>query len=178
MTGTGGSGALEAAAGPAAARTAAAAAFLTAAVARASAASWPEAQGAAAQAVDLAERLEALAVDDERLWRRAEDALVGGGLGDAELERRLRAAALAVLRISEAAGDVAELAAAVAERAGGGARGDAAAAAALAYGATRAAAHLVEVNLALPAGAPERAAAAAACGAAEAASRRALDHGR
>jgi formiminotetrahydrofolate cyclodeaminase len=63
------------------------------------------------------------------------------------LEQKLERAAAAPLEIAELGADVAALAALAGERGEGTYRADASAAAALATGAARAAAHLVQVNL-------------------------------
>ncbi len=106
---------------------------------------WSGAEGARAQAIDLRERLLALAGSDARAYERALTALERRG---ANLAQALAKAAEAPLAIAETAADVAELAAEAAESADGAARADASAAAALAAGAARAAAKLVAVNLA------------------------------
>ena len=87
---------------------------------------WEAAEGARAQALELRDRLLALAGQDVRAYERALSALEQR---DASLERSL-------VRAAEAA-----------EAADGAARADASAAAALASGAARAAVRLVEVNL-------------------------------
>jgi methenyltetrahydrofolate cyclohydrolase len=106
---------------------------------------WSGAEGARAQALELRDRLLALAAQDARAYERALTALERR---DSGLARALAKAAEVPLAIAGTAGDVAELAAEAAERADGHARGDAAAAAALAAGAARAASKLVAVNLA------------------------------
>jgi formiminotetrahydrofolate cyclodeaminase len=68
---------------------------------------------------------------------------------DFNLGQALDRAADVPLAIAEAACDVAQLAAYVADHCEGDVRADAASAAALASGAARAAAHLVEVNLSM-----------------------------
>jgi len=140
------------AAGSAAALTVAVAAGLVAMVARASRDSWEDAEGAAAQAISLQERASWLIREDADAWQQAFAALGGTGEGDAaqrnfELERKLERAAAVPLEIGELGATVAELATLVAEFGEGPARADAVAAATLAAGATRAVAHLVEVNL-------------------------------
>lgn len=144
-------------AGPAAALATAAAAALTAMAARASFGSWEDAAGVVAQA----ESLRARAV---RLGDEAADALTAvlaersgsGGeraeMRDFRLGRTLHRAAAVPLSIVEAAADVALLAAHTADHCAGDVRPDATAGAFLAHGAARAAAHLVEVNLATVAG--------------------------
>jgi formiminotetrahydrofolate cyclodeaminase len=134
------------------------AAFGAALVAKAAARSegWSDAAGTRAQALDLRDRLLALAAQDARAYESALTALEGRHTG---LARALAAAADVPLEIAETAADVALLAAEASERADGHSRADAAAAASLAAGAARAAAKLVAVNLATVPG-DERAAAA------------------
>jgi formiminotetrahydrofolate cyclodeaminase len=129
-----------------AARTAAGAARLVAAVARGTGGTWAGAAGAAAQAGALADRLEALADDDARVFVAALEALA---TGTADLGARMEAAAAVPLEIARTAADVAEAARLVAERCDGLLRADAAGAAALAAGASLAAAQLVPANLAV-----------------------------
>lgn len=132
---------------------------------------------AAVQARTLAERLTALATRDAEvltlalaaLERAAESADGGATTASADfaLGRTLEQAAVVPLRIAEAAADVATLAA---ELAAGGRvelAEDAVTAAMLAAGASRAAAHLVGINLAAQPGSrlTERALAAAAAAA-------------
>lgn len=105
---------------------------------------WAGADGARAQALELRDRLLALAGQDARAYDRALTAL---DRRDAGLQRALVRAAEVPLQIAETAADVAELAAHAAEAADGAERADASAAAALASGAARAAERLVEVNL-------------------------------
>jgi formiminotetrahydrofolate cyclodeaminase len=105
---------------------------------------WERAEGARAQALDLRDRLLALAGQDARAYEQALAALERRESG---LERALVRAAEVPLAIAETAADVALLAAEAAEAADGAARADASAAAALASGAARAAVRLVEVNL-------------------------------
>ena len=140
-------------AGPAAALTTAAAAALVAMAARFSRGSWTEASTTVAQAEALRRRALQLARDDA-------DALVAFlAARDPSLERRpetrdfqlgrtLNRAAVGPFAIAETACDVASLAVHTADRGDGEVRADAVAAALLAHGAARAAAHLVEVNLA------------------------------
>jgi formiminotetrahydrofolate cyclodeaminase len=106
---------------------------------------WSGAEGARAQALELRDRLLALAGQDARAYERALNALERR---DAALGPALGKAADVPLAIGETAADVALLASNAAEQADGSARGDASAAALLAAGAARAAARLVEVNLA------------------------------
>jgi formiminotetrahydrofolate cyclodeaminase len=137
--------------GSIAAVTAAAAAGLVAMAATGSD-GWREAGGVAAQATTLRRRLEELAPANDEAYELALSALSGGdgaeeGARDELLGRTLERAAAIPLVIAEIAANVAELAAVVAEEGDPRTRGDAAAAAMLALGATRAAAHLVEINL-------------------------------
>ena len=117
---------------------------------------WSDSAGARAQAVDLRDRLLALAAQDSRAYETALEALEER---HSSLARALDAAAAVPLALAETAADVALLAAQAAECADGATRADASAAAALAAGATRAAAKLVAVNLATTPG-DERIAAA------------------
>jgi formiminotetrahydrofolate cyclodeaminase len=130
---------------------------------------WSESAGARAQALDLRDRLLALAQQDALAYERA---LTSLERRNSELARALAKAAEVPLAIGEAAADTALLAVEAAGRADGSARADAAAAACLAAGAAQAARRLVEVNLATAAD-DERLAAArrAAESAAEAAQR-------
>ena len=105
---------------------------------------WSESPGARAQAIELRDRLLALAEQDSLAY---ETALTSLERRDSGLARSLAKAAEVPLVIAEAAADVALLAAEAAERADGSARADAAAAACLASGAAQAARRLVEVNL-------------------------------
>jgi formiminotetrahydrofolate cyclodeaminase len=130
-------------AGTAAAETAGRAAVLVAAVAHGTT-GWPGAAGAAAQATALAERLNALAQEDAAVFTAALEALAEQS---PDLAERMRAAAEVPAEIAVAAADVAEAARLVAERCDGFLRADAAGAAALAAGASLAAAHLVRANL-------------------------------
>jgi methenyltetrahydrofolate cyclohydrolase len=131
---------------------------------------WREAAGARAQALDLRDRLLALAARDARAYESALAALERRHSG---LARALAAAADVPLALAETAADVALLAAEATERADGHSRADAAAAASLAAGAARAAAKLVAVNLATVAGDERVAAADRAAGTAEDAARHA-----
>ena len=105
---------------------------------------WAGAEGARAQALELRDRLLALAGQDARAYERALSALEQR---DSSLQQSLVRAAEVPLAIAETAADVALLAAEAAKAADGPARADASAAAALASGAARAAVRLVEVNL-------------------------------
>jgi formiminotetrahydrofolate cyclodeaminase len=95
---------------------------------------WSESAGARAQAIELRDRLLALAQQDALAY---ETALTSLERRDSGLARSLAKAAEVPLAIGEAA-----------ERADGSARADAVAAACLAAGAAQAAHRLVEVNLA------------------------------
>jgi methenyltetrahydrofolate cyclohydrolase len=147
--------------GSAAALTVAFAAGLVAMVARSSRASWDDAPGIAAQALAFQDRAAPLASADAEAWDDALSALRaaadGGEDGNGkrrnfELEQKLERAAAIPLEIAELGADVAELAALAGEFGDAAHRADAAAAAALAAGGARAAAHLVEVNLAVRSG--------------------------
>jgi methenyltetrahydrofolate cyclohydrolase len=133
--------------GPFAARVTAAAAMLLADIARASASTWPEARGIAAQAESLHDRTSSLA----DLSAQAYAAALGTEGGDFELGRAYAKAAEPPLRIAEAAADVAELAAYVAENADPARRADAVSAGLVAAGCAHAAAELVAVNLTMAA---------------------------
>lgn len=139
--------------GSAAAFTVAVAAGLVAMVARCSHGSWPDGRGVAAQALSIQKRVAPLAQTDAHVWDEALAALREAGdpgsPGDEELERKLELAAAVPLEIAQLGADVAELARLSSERCEGAYHADAAAAAALAAGGARAAAHLVEVNLAV-----------------------------
>jgi formiminotetrahydrofolate cyclodeaminase len=141
-----------AAAGPAAALVVLLAAEIVAEVARASGAVWDGAAGVAAQAVALRLRARRLADEDLEAREMARRALeLVGDRGDTAADGRLGDAlswaAEVPLRIAEAGADTASLAELAAERGADDLRPDAAGAAALAAGAARAAAKLVEVNL-------------------------------
>jgi formiminotetrahydrofolate cyclodeaminase len=141
-------------AGPAAALACASAAALVAMAARSSCDGWDEGRAAAAQADCLRRRAVELAQEDAE----AVEAFVAARTAprsdehqhvrDFRLGRTLERAAEVPLELAEAAADVAILAAHASARCRGDVRPDAGAAAQLAYGAARAAAHLVEVNLA------------------------------
>jgi formiminotetrahydrofolate cyclodeaminase len=132
---------------------------------------WGQAAGARAQALDLRDRLLALASQNARAYETALGALEQRHTG---LARALAAAGSVPLVIAETSADVALLAAEAAECADGASRADAAAAAALASGAARATAKLVAVNLSAVEGDERVAAAQRAAGMAEDAARRAL----
>lgn len=135
------------------------AAGLVAMAARLSLSDWPEARGAAAQAQSLRSRVTPLAEANTRAYMEAIGALEQPGepaqprqpgkeSRDEALARKLAKAADVPTQIGRAAADVAALAAAVAENGNPGLRPDVAVAAALAVAGARAAATLVEVNLA------------------------------
>jgi formiminotetrahydrofolate cyclodeaminase len=128
-------------------------------VARCSRDSWDDAAGVAAQAQAIRDRAVALAQTDGTAWEQALAALrdarataEGDARRDFKLEQKLERAAAAPLEIAELGADVAALAALAGERGDGTYRADASAAAAIAAGAARAAAHLVQVNLGVRAG--------------------------
>jgi formiminotetrahydrofolate cyclodeaminase len=142
------------AAGSAAAIVAAVAAAVVAKAARRSGD-----ESAAAQASALADRLTRLSALDADVFATALEALreaaervegdaTGSESRDFQLGRTLDQAAAVPLAIAEAAADVSLLASEVAHAEGSELREDAAAAALLAAGAARAAAHLVSINLA------------------------------
>jgi methenyltetrahydrofolate cyclohydrolase len=113
---------------------------------------WDAAGGIAAQAATLRRRLEELAPENDEAYQRALAALrrpqeLEADSRDEAIGASLERAAAIPLAIAEVAANVAELAAVVAEEGDPRSRGDAAAAAMLALGATRAAANLVEINL-------------------------------
>jgi formiminotetrahydrofolate cyclodeaminase len=143
-------------------------------VARASYGEWSDAGGAAAQADALRRRLAALALATAGAHEHALSALASPA-GDPELAGALARAAEAPAAVAAAAADVAELAEEVARAGTGGLRPDAVAAAALAGGASRAAAHLVRVNLTAHTGDPCLAGARKAATRAERAADRALE---
>lgn len=150
--------------GSAAALTLAFAASLVAMVARSSESTWPEAPGIAAQALALRDRAVALAEADAEAWQAALTALAEAEAGgdprrDFALEQRLARAAEVPLELTALAADAAGLAVLAADRGEGAYRADAAAAAALAAGAATAAAHFVQVNLAVRESDPRLAAA-------------------
>jgi glutamate formiminotransferase/formiminotetrahydrofolate cyclodeaminase len=138
-------------AGSTAAVVAAAAASLAAKAARRSVGEWAEAEGAAAQALALRERAARLAEENDVAYRRATALLERGGEAgpgrDFSLGLAIAESARIPGRIAATAADVALLAAAIAEHAAAGPRGDALAAADLAAGAAAAARTLVAVNL-------------------------------
>jgi formiminotetrahydrofolate cyclodeaminase len=129
--------------GPLAALVTASAAELLAGIARASVRDWPEARGVAAQAESLRDRAMPLAEISADAYAQA---LAAQG-GDHELGRAYAEAAEPPMRIAEAAADVTELAALVAEYGEPARRADAVAAGLIAAGCAHAAAELVAVNL-------------------------------
>lgn len=137
--------------GTAAAAAAAMAAALVTMVARGST-DWADGAGVASQARALRSRLTTLGDDDATAFAQVmatmRDRAGTPEQRDFALGTALVHAAEVPLRIAEAAADVAELAAAAAAAGSPHMRPDATAAAALAEAATRAAAHLVEINLA------------------------------
>jgi methenyltetrahydrofolate cyclohydrolase len=124
-------------------------------VARSSGEAWDDANGISAQALTIRHRAAPLAAADAEAWEAASEALRAAAEGDGStegggaLEAALDRAAAIPLEVAELGADVAALAGLVAENCDPRYRPDAAAAAALAAGAARAAAHLVEVNLAV-----------------------------
>ncbi len=147
--------------GSAAALTVAFAASLVAMVARSSPASLADSKGVSAQALALQDRAAPLSHVDAEAWEEASAALRAASDPEQDapqsrgvLERALDRAAAIPLEIVELGADVAALAAMVGERCEPEYRADAAAAAALAAGGARAAAHLVEVNLGMRPGDP------------------------
>ncbi len=141
--------------GSGAAYTVAVAAGLVAMVARCSRDAWGDARGVAAQALSIQDRVAPLTSVDARAWEEANEALRKAAQGttgpddEGDLERKLEEAAAVPLEIAQLGADVAELAVIAADRCDGEFRADAAAAAALAAGGSRAAAHLVRINLAV-----------------------------
>jgi formiminotetrahydrofolate cyclodeaminase len=123
------------------------AASLVAKAARRSAADWPDASGAAAQALSLRKRAVELAGEDARAYAEALDRLGRREGADHLLAGALEQAADVPLRIARAAADVAALAAEVRERCDQSVRPDVIGAATLAAGAAQAAARLIEGNL-------------------------------
>jgi formiminotetrahydrofolate cyclodeaminase len=134
-----------AAGGSAAAAAVALSVALTAKVARRSADTWTEAGGSLAQAAVLRDRVAALAAEAESALAAALAAL---DRRDAEaMPAMLGRAADAALDIARAGADAVALAADAAAHCNPAMRPDAVVAVVLAEAATRAAAHLIEVNL-------------------------------
>jgi methenyltetrahydrofolate cyclohydrolase len=109
--------------------------------------------GAVAQAESIRERVTPLAGEDAQAYREALSAMRApsgetGEQRDESIRRALVRAAEVPLRIAEAAGNAAALAASVAEHGSEAVRGDAQTAALLAAAAARSAANLVAINLA------------------------------
>jgi len=140
--------------------------------------SWEDAGGVVAQARAICERAIVLAQTDGKVWEDALSALHDAqseeerdARRDFQLEQKLEDAAAVPLEIAELGADAAALAALAGERGEETYRGDASAAAALAAGGARAAAHLVQVNLGVrpddPRLARARASEQAACDAAD-----------
>jgi methenyltetrahydrofolate cyclohydrolase len=145
--------------GSAAALTVAMSAGLVAMVARASKGHWDEAGGVVGQAETLRARITPLAQADADAYVEALRALRGREqleerYRDQQLRAALEHAAEVPLRIAEAGADLASLAALLVENGNPEVRADAAVAAVLAEGGTRAAAKLVAVNLAAYEGDP------------------------
>ncbi len=114
---------------------------------------WEGAPGAIAQADTLRARVVPLVEADAKVYAEALETLrsrdeLDSGKRDEAIRGALSRAAEVPLAIAEVGYDVAELAAAIAELASEEVRGDAAAAAVLAAAGARAAANLVEINLA------------------------------
>lgn len=147
-------------------------------VARASVDSWEDGRGAVVQAVELRRRAQALAAENAAAYQAARERLAApaGQTGrDAALRAALMRAADAPLGICTTAADCAVLAAALAHDVDPNSRVDAVGAAELAAGAARAAAALVDINLALLPGDPRRTQARECVAAAEAACVRARE---
>jgi formiminotetrahydrofolate cyclodeaminase len=159
--------------GTLAATTAALAAGLCQKLARRSRVCWSEAGGAEAQAETLARRLGDVLRANATAHERALAAL--DGRDASPLAEALARAAEMPLALAEACADVAALAETVAHRCEPGLRPDAATAALLAQAASTAAAHLVEVNLAVHADDRRAARARRTAAAARAAGSRALE---
>lgn len=114
---------------------------------------WPEAAGIMAQVEALRMRAQAQVQIGADAYAGAVRALADRGEGDDRaLQDALDAAALAPLVVAEIAADVAALALVVAEHGRPEHRADAVAAAGVAAGAARSAAHFVHINLATVAG--------------------------
>ncbi len=137
--------------GTAAAVAAAMAASLVTMVARASS-GWSDAPGIASQSRALRSRLVALGHEDAEAYGHVMSVMRENDgtpeQRDFALGTALILAAEVPLRIAEASADVAELAATAATHGASNLQADASAAAVLAEAATRAATHLVDINLA------------------------------
>ena len=146
-------------------------------VARASMDTWEDGRGAVVQAVELRRRAQSLAAENAAAYQAARERLAspgGSATGrDAALRAALMRAADAPLGICATAADCAVLAAALAHDVDPNSRVDAVGAAELAAGAARAAAALVDINLALLPGDERRVQAGGCVAAAEAACLRA-----
>jgi formiminotetrahydrofolate cyclodeaminase len=145
--------------GSAAAITVAMSAGLVGMIAKASKDHWDEAGGVVGQAETLRARVAPLAQADAEAYTAALTALRGRGsleerYRDQKLREALDRAAEVPLRIAEAGSDLASLAALLVENGNPEVRADAAVAAVLAEGGTRAAAKLVAVNLSAMEGDP------------------------
>lgn len=128
-------------------------------IAKASKDHWDEAGGVVGQAETLRARVAPLAQADAEAYTAALTALRGRGsleerYRDQKLREALDRAAEVPLRIAEAGSDLASLAALLVENGNPEVRADAAVAAVLAEGGTRAAAKLVAVNLSAMEGDP------------------------
>jgi methenyltetrahydrofolate cyclohydrolase len=139
--------------GSAAAIVVAMSAGLVAMVARASKGQWDEAGGVVGQAETFRARVAPLAQADAEAYKEALNALrkreeLEERYRDQQLRHALDRAAEIPLQIAEAGCDLASLAALLVERGNPEVRADAAVAAVLAEGGTRAAAKLVAINLA------------------------------
>ena len=148
-------------------------------VARASMDQWEDGRGAVVQAVELRRRAQSLAAENAAAYRAARERLDAPGGGETGRDAALRAALVraadAPLGICATAADCAVLAAALAHDVDPNARVDAVGAAELACGAARAAAALVDINLALLPGDERRVQAGAHVAAAETACTRARE---
>jgi formiminotetrahydrofolate cyclodeaminase len=149
-------------------------------VARSSPDSWKDARGVGAQATALLGRITPLVRTDAEVWEEAVAALreTGGShteQRDDALERKLDQAAAVPVQIAEAGADTASLAELAADRGDGAYRADAAVAAVLAAAGSRAACHLVAVNLGMREGDERLARARRSAEAAADAARRTLD---
>jgi methenyltetrahydrofolate cyclohydrolase len=166
--------------GSAAAIAVALGAGLTAMCARNSRDGWSDAGSATAQAETLRSRIEPLAQADADAYEEALTAfrlpeLLEPELRDATLGGALERAAAIPLAIAEVGADVADLAAHLAQHGNPDVRGDAVAGAVIAEAGTRAAAHLVRINLGTSPDDVRVARALAAATTAAAAARRALE---
>jgi formiminotetrahydrofolate cyclodeaminase len=166
--------------GSAAAIAVALGAGLTAMCARNSGGGWPDAGGATAQAEALRSRIEPLAQADAEAYEEALTAFrlpeqLEPQIRNATLGGALERAAAVPLAIAEVGADVADLAAYLARHGNPNVRGDAVAGAVIAEAGTRAAAHLVRINLGTNPEDPRVSRAVAAAAAAVEAAQRALE---